>query len=177
MAAFVGFLPGCGFASLGWQRAVLAIMALVWVVAAGGAEARPFLELRNLAAAPQPAPITLERAAVEALPQHVIRTHTEFTDGLVEFSGPLVRDVLALIGLGGAKVARMVALNDYAVEIPIDDFTKFDVILALTKNGEKMTPRDKGPMWVIYPIDSNPALNDPLYNSRMIWQLSLIELK
>lgn len=153
----------------GFWRWALAL----WFCLALPAQAQTLLELRR----PGVAPVLLDRDALTALPQVTLRTHTEFTDGLVEFTGPTVRSVLALIDRGASTTARMVALNDYAVEIPLSDFERFGVILALSMNGVTLTPRDKGPIWVMYPISDVPELDDPLYNSRMIWQLSVIELK
>ncbi len=35
-----------------------------------------------------------------------------------------------------------------------------------------MTPRDKGPIWMIYPISKFPELNTEMYSSSAIWQLT-----
>jgi len=69
------------------------------------------------------------------------------------------------------------AANDYSVEIPVSDFLDYDVILAITMDGERLTLRDKGPLWIVYPRDDHPELSSPLINSRWIWQLVALELK
>lgn len=38
-----------------------------------------------------------------------------------------------------------------------------------------MSVRDKGPLWVIYPYDSDPALQSEVTYARSIWQLVRIE--
>ncbi len=62
---------------------------------------------------------------------------------------PLVNSV-DLVGAKGTS-ARVLALNDYTTIIPIDDFYKFPVIMALKMNGQYMRIRDKGPLFVVYP--------------------------
>jgi hypothetical protein len=117
------------------------------------------------------------REQIKALRQVSYRTSTEFTDGTPEFSGPLVRDLLVAVGAEDATIAVMTAANDYAIEIPVGDFLKYDVILATSVDGKRLSLRDKGPIWVMYPLDHHKELQDPLYNSRLIWQIIRIELK
>jgi hypothetical protein len=90
----------------------------------------------------------------------------------------LLRDVLAAAGVAAqAKgVARFVALNDYKVEIPLADAHEHDVIVARLLDGQPMSVRQKGPLFVIYPFDEKPALRTAAYFSRCIWQLKSIEL-
>ncbi len=120
--------------------------------------------------------IELTEAALKALPQVVINTDNEFVDQMTAFEGPLGRDVLALAGGGGSMVV-LTAVNDYAVEIPIEDFMKYDVVFAFSADGEKFSRRDKGPIWVVYPMSDNPELQDPVFNARLIWQLVKVEIK
>jgi hypothetical protein len=112
---------------------------------------------------------------LRALPRTMITTTTEFTDGPTQFAGPLARDVLT--PPDGATVAVMRAINDYSVEIPLDDFRRFDVVLAIEVNGKTMSRRDKGPIWVMYPLDDHPELQSPIYINRLIWQLSSVAFK
>lgn len=112
---------------------------------------------------------------LEAMPQATIRTENEFSDGLVTYRGPLVRDVLAKLGLDRLESVRVTAANDYYVDIPTRDFADFDAILAMEANGEKLSRREKGPLWLMYPITDHPELNDPIYLRRLIWQVVRIE--
>jgi hypothetical protein len=99
-----------------------------------------------------------------------VKTATPWTNGVNEFFGVLVRDILAAAGAKG-KTIKAVAQNDYLVSIPIEDFLDFPVIIARNFNGKAMTLRDKGPLWIIYPLNEHPKLNKRPYHSRMIWQL------
>lgn len=135
----------------------------------------PILVVRNLAD-PQRPEVQLTEAELEGMPQATVRTHTEFTDGVVEFVGPLARDVIARVGTDGAANVHAVAVNDYSVDIPLEDFFEYDVILAMSADGRRLTMRDKGPLWIMYPIDEHDELDDAIYNQRLIWQLTTLEL-
>jgi hypothetical protein len=117
-----------------------------------------------------------DRQTLEALPQQKISTKTPWTDGISEFSGPLLRDVLANSTSKGTLL-RCTALNDYSIEIPSEDAALFDVILAMNKDGKTMSTREKGPLWIIYPWSANTALWKETYFSRSIWQLREIEIR
>jgi hypothetical protein len=116
------------------------------------------------------------RQDLEALPQRKITTKTPWTNGTSEFSGPLLRDVLANSTQKGTLL-RCTALNDYSVEIPMEDAALFDVILAMRKDGDEISTREKGPLWIIYPWSAAKALWKETYFSRSIWQLRDIEIR
>ena len=56
------------------------------------------------------------------------------------------------------------------------DATEFDTMLAVAINGEPMSIRDKGPIFMIYPFDTNPELYNEKYFSRSVWQIRAIEV-
>jgi hypothetical protein len=117
-----------------------------------------------------------DRAALEALGLHRIRTSTTWTDGVLTFEGPLLCDVLDRVGASGERlVAR--ALNDYWVEIPVADCRRYPVLLALTREGRDLQRRDKGPIWVVYPRDDHAELRSEQINTRWIWQLDRLEVR
>lgn len=72
---------------------------------------------------------------------------------------------------------RMVALNDFSVRLPASDAFDYEVILEILRDGQEMPIRDKGPIWLMYPIDDHPELSDPVYNDRLIWQLKTISVE
>jgi hypothetical protein len=110
-----------------------------------------------------------------AMPQVTVATENEFSDGIVDYRGPLVRDVLARLGLDELETVRFIAANDYYVDIPTSDFRDFDAILAMEADGERLSRREKGPLWLMYPISDHAELNDPIYLRRLIWQVVRIE--
>jgi hypothetical protein len=118
---------------------------------------------------------TLTTAEIEAMPQQEFETDTPWADAPQRFTGPRLADIVAL---GGEDVANahVVALNDYSADIPAEDWAEHVPILAVRVDGELMKVRDKGPFWVMYPIDSDPGvLGSELYYSRMVWQVKSID--
>lgn len=116
-----------------------------------------------------------DMAMIDALPQRETVTTTPWYDGPQTFSGPLLRDLLAAVGATGSTL-RVVAINDYAVDIPVSDSVDFPVILASRHGGEPMSVREKGPLFVVYPFDEVPALVNEMYFSRSAWQVRRIEV-
>ena len=114
-------------------------------------------------------------AGLAAMPQREFKTETPWLAGAARFSGPLLRDLLAKAGLEGHDI-KAVALNDYAVSIPFTDIRDHDVIVASHLNGQEMSVRDKGPLWVMYPFSQAPALKTETNYSRCIWQLNRIQV-
>ena len=141
--------------------ACILLTAFVTVGIAMPANAEDLLVVRN-ATDPAQAEVRFSEADLLALPQVTVRTRTEFTDGVVEFVGPLARDAVASIDTGTAAGVHLVAVNDYAIDIPLSDLIKYDVILAMQANGKRLSRRDKGPVWLMYPLDDHPCL---LYTS------------
>jgi len=117
-----------------------------------------------------------DRGMLEALGMHTIATTTSWTAGKHEFTGPLARAVLQAAGAKGGTLA-FVAINEYKVQIPSQDFEKYPVILALKLDGEYMTVRNKGPLWVIYPRDDYPELADKAHDAKWIWQVKAIDVR
>lgn len=114
-------------------------------------------------------------AMLEALDQHVTDVETPWHDGPQQFTGPRIIDLLNAVGAAGSEL-RFVAINDYAANMPWDDIEAFDVILATRQNGETMSVRDKGPLFVIYPFNQNPELRNEVYYGRSVWQVKEIQV-
>lgn len=113
---------------------------------------------------------------LQNLPQHTFTTKTPWDHDPVTFSGPLLRDVLASVQAQG-KLLRAVALNDYRITIPMDDIAHFDVVLAHQINKQPIPVRTKGPLFIVYPFDSDKTLQSSTYYERSIWQLKAIEVE
>jgi hypothetical protein len=112
-----------------------------------------------------------DRQMLEALGLTSVTTTTPWYDGPMTFEGVLMTTLMGAVRASG-ETAVATALNDYETKIPVEDFTRFGVILALKRNGEYMPVRDKGPLFIVYPFDSDPTLRTQKYYSRSAWQLS-----
>jgi len=117
------------------------------------------------------------REDMENLPQVSLLTENEFVDGPTKFVGPLARDILDAVGRGISDTLLLTAANDFQVEIPVNEIDKYDVVFALQANDVQLSARNKGPIWVMYPISQHPELQDPVFNSRLIWQLVRMDVK
>lgn len=122
------------------------------------------------------APVTFTMAQLDALPQATITTNTPWYDGPRSFTGPRLTDVLAAAQIPG-ETATATALNDYAVDVPVADAAAFGIILATRLDGELMPVRDKGPIFIVYPYDSDQKLQHDIYYTRSVWQLERLILK
>lgn len=111
-----------------------------------------------------------DQAMLDALPQRTTTTATPWYDDVESFSGPVVWSLLNAVGAHGTTVTVR-ALNDYSAEIPIEDFEANPVILASRLNGEILSVRDKGPLFVVYPFELDPDLYNEVYFGRSVWQV------
>lgn len=115
-------------------------------------------------------------ASLEKLGMVSFQTTSPWYDGRTTFTGIPLQKLMDYVGAKGS-VVKITALNDYVTEIPLSDFKKYNVILALKINGEYMRIRDKGPLFVVYPYDSIPELNSQIFYSRSAWQVSRMNIE
>jgi len=117
-----------------------------------------------------------DRAMLEAIGTTSFVTNTPWYKEPVKFEGVLLDKLMTAVGASGERIVA-VGLNDYSAELPMEDTKKYNVILALKRDGEYMPVRDKGPLFIVYPFDSNPDLKNQKFYSRSVWQVSRIEIK
>lgn len=117
-----------------------------------------------------------DRGMLQGLGLRTLRTGTTWTEGVTTFEGVLVRDVLKAAGAEGETVVAQ-ALNDYRIDIPRSDFQDYDVLLAMRMDGKDLTARDKGPLWIVYPRDDHPELQNGRSDHRWVWQLNALRVE
>jgi hypothetical protein len=163
------------------RRLLLAGAATAWGRAAhsqalAAPAGNPVLTLRGkLQRTNQGDSAVFDMAMLEDTAQHSFNTKTPWFKQPRKFTGPLLRDLLALVGAQG-NTLRVAALNDYRIDVPIDDARRFDVMLARLIDDQPITVREKGPLFMIYPFDSDPTLRNAVYYSRSVWQLKTIDV-
>jgi hypothetical protein len=111
-----------------------------------------------------------DREMLEEIGMVKLATMTPWYDEVVEFEGVSMRALMQAVGAKGTEVVAT-ALNDYRSTIPMSDFERYDVVLALKRDGELMPIRDKGPLFIVYPFDSDAELRTEIYYSRSVWQV------
>ncbi|MBN9529099.1 MAG: molybdopterin-dependent oxidoreductase [Alphaproteobacteria bacterium] len=115
-------------------------------------------------------------AMLQALGAETIATATPWTEGHTKFEGIAGAKLLAAVGAKGTKVVAA-AINDYKAEVPIEDLTEKGAFLAFSADGKRLTVRDKGPLWLLYPFDAKPDLKTEVYFGRSVWQIKSLEIK
>jgi hypothetical protein len=120
--------------------------------------------------------VQFDRAGLEALGMVAIETNTPWYKGVVKFEGVPLHKLMQSVGATGDRLT-VIALNDYSSDLPIEDFAKYNVILALKRDGEYMPVRDKGPLFIVYPYDNAPELRSQKFYSRSVWQVSRLVVK
>lgn len=115
-------------------------------------------------------------AMLEELGVVTYETTTPWTVGKLQLEGVTLKAVLDRVGATGDLIFAE-AFNDYSSEIPISDATEDGAVIAFRMNGKEMTLRDKGPLWVVYHYDKNPAYTSEVYLTRSIWQLDRLTVK
>lgn len=114
-------------------------------------------------------------ALLQTLPKHEFTTSTIWTEAPATYEGVLLSDLLTAVGASGKTVVAA-ALNDYQISIPVADAKADGPLLAFLTNGEPMSARNKGPIWLIYPFDTVAAYRTEQTYARSIWQLTRIEI-
>jgi hypothetical protein len=156
---------------------VLATASLAGAASLGEPTDKPILTVSGkISATNKDATAQFDRAMLEALGIASFSTNTPWYQEPVKFEGVPLAKLMDAVGASGERIVA-IALNDYSAEVPMEDVHKFCVLLSLNRDGEYMTVRDKGPLFIIYPFDSNPDLKAQKYYSRSVWQVARIEVK
>jgi hypothetical protein len=121
------------------------------------------------------APARFDMAALRALPRAEFATSTLWTEGVRRFSGVRLADLLEAVEARGARL-QVAALNDYVATVPVSDAAPDGPIVAYAMDGEPMSIRDKGPLWLVYPYDHDSAWRSEQIYARSVWQLHRIRV-
>jgi hypothetical protein len=114
---------------------------------------------------------------LNALPESSITTETPWTKTAATFSGVALKDLLRDLSIDSTQIQiKVIALNNYWSTIPYSEIEQYQPILALKNGGKTMSVRDKGPIWVIYPLSATSQLTNEVLHSRMVWQVATLEI-
>ena len=105
-----------------------------------------------------------------------ISTTTIWTEGTQKFVGVPLTSLLRAVGAHGMTISAQ-AINDYAVEIKLDNPLVDSALVAYLRNGATMSIREKGPLWIVFPYDSDPAFQSEIIYSQSIWQLDRLHVE
>lgn len=119
--------------------------------------------------------VTFTDADLMALPQLSFETETIWTEGVVLFSGPSLKSVIAQASMTPGDV-ELYAINDYNVVLPADKIEEGAPIIANRINGAPFSVRDKGPLWIVFPYDVVSRYNTEDYFALSVWQLNRLNV-
>ncbi len=120
--------------------------------------------------------VRFDRDMLEAMGTISFETATPWDKERVRFEGVPLGRLLDRVGASGSRLVA-VALNDYSAELPVEDARRYDVILALRRNGEYMPVQNRGPLFIVYNFDSDPELKNQKFYSRSVWQVARLEVR
>jgi hypothetical protein len=121
-------------------------------------------------------PVSFTLAQIESMGAATITTHTPWHSGEVTFEGVPVGDLMTKVGAKGDTV-NVLALDKYSVEIPLADLRKYHAVMAYKLNGKIMSIADKGPLFVVYPYDSDPDVATEKFYRRSPWQIARLTIE
>ena len=110
---------------------------------------------------------TFDVAMLEALGMKSLKVrYSDWPKGYT-FEGPLLRDVLTAAGARGSTI-RFLGLDGYEPEIPVTDAYNHDAVLAVKADGRYLGIGGRGPVWLVYPRDTDPKLKG-MDDSKWLW--------
>ena len=118
--------------------------------------------------------VELQMTDLQEMGETEITTTTIWTEGKQSFVGVSLYDFLEEYGVSDGELVAT-AINDYEITIPVEDAVEGGPIIAYLRNGEPMSVRDKGPLWIVYPYDSDVRFQTEVVYSRSIWQLDRLK--
>jgi hypothetical protein len=123
------------------------------------------------------ASIKMDLPMIESVGQVSYKVTDPFEKKDVTYQGVLMSDLLALWQVSkDATSIHVVALDDYSVDVPIGDLTKFPVIFALREDSQYMPVSTHGPAMLVYPY--NDYQFDPaVYNNYWAWQIKSMDIR
>lgn len=95
----------------------------------------------------------------------------------VTHTGVLLEQVLKVAQISpDAKELFTTALDDYKIAIPIDVTTRWPVMIATLRDGQRIPANERGPIEIVFPnkhFSIDPLLYDPMW----VWQLRTMEVR
>lgn len=122
-----------------------------------------------------PEGLQFDLAMLDALENIEFETTTVWTDGPQVFRGVPISVLLEAVGVSsGTMIAT--ALNEYQIEWQVSEAHESGAVIATRRNGQTMSVRDKGPLWIVFPYDSDPEFRKEAVYAHSIWQLAKISI-
>lgn len=116
--------------------------------------------------------VALDLATLRGLPQGRLTVREPFRRRTMSFVGVRLGDLLgADRGKGGEL--HLHALDDYHVEIPLEELGEDDALLAWQADGRRIATAEGGPVRVVYPAGSSLGRN----RDNWIWSVEAMRVR
>jgi hypothetical protein len=138
-------------------------------------DGEPILEISGLISRPNRAGvIAIDLPTLETMPLAKLRVFEPFENTHMAFEGVLMSDLLAIAGADPeASEAHFTALDDYVIDIPLEEIARTNVLLATKAEGAHMSVEDGGPTRIIFPAGSELGENPDAW----IWNVETIVVR
>ena len=94
----------------------------------------------------------------------------------VTYTGVLLSDLLKVAqATETVSAVHVVALDDYAADIPISEIQEWPVLLATQADGQYIAIEHNGPTRIIFPYDSHPNITNA--RNMSVWNVKSLEIK
>ncbi|NRB16439.1 MAG: oxidoreductase [Rhodobacteraceae bacterium] len=164
-----------------WKSVLAAALFALLPVISGatdpGSDAPILLEVEVQSIAGQQAEVTLFRLAdLKALPVVRFETNTIWTQGVQRFTGVSLAALTRHLGITDGTLVLQ-AVNDYIVKFPVSGAVEGGPIIAYEHNDAPMSRRNKGPLWIVFPYDSDRDYQTAEIFAMSVWQLIRITVE
>ncbi|CAE6930264.1 hypothetical protein ACOMICROBIO_EPCKBFOG_04379 [Vibrio sp. B1FLJ16] len=129
-----------------------------------------------LFSAPKQPVISLTLEDIQSLPETTYITKLPWLKEKSEFTGIKLSTLLTEAYGSIPELIDIKGLNNYHSNISREDIINYQPILAYKKDKHYVKVRNKGPYWVVYPLNLYPELNRTKYHAQMVWQVNEITL-
>jgi hypothetical protein len=120
--------------------------------------------------------VFFDLALLQTLPARTLLTETPWTKGQHSFTGVPLEVLMDWVGARG-KTITVDALNDYSVDVPIEDGPRHGALVVYLFDGKPMLPSDRGPLWIVYPFSDRPETRTETFYQRSVWNLYAMTVK
>jgi hypothetical protein len=120
--------------------------------------------------------LALDMPTLEKLGLVKYRVTDPWLQAEATYTGVLLADVLKFAGASeSVTTVEVIALNDYAAEVPMAEIEAWPVLLATQVDGHHMTIENNGPTRIIFPYDSHSDVTSA--RNMSVWNIGSLVVK
>ena len=122
--------------------------------------------------------LKLDMPALEGLGLVKYTVNDPWLNAKNTYTGVLISDLYKALGSSSAATSlHITALDDYQVDISLEDAEKWPILLATRVNGDYMDIENSGPTRVIFPYDTHSDIDQIAYKDYWIWNIKSVEIR